>query len=61
MMILWADGHWVRERPPLEPGETRREGGRSKGHNLRAAVCGNVLIRGFVDTVVNLLPTIPYQ
>lgn len=24
-------------------------------------LCGNVLIRGFVDTVVNLLPTIPYQ
>lgn len=45
--------------PPPGPGEIG--GGGSKGHNLRAAVCGNVLIRGFVDTVVNLLPTIPYQ
>lgn len=27
---------------------------------LQAAVSGNVLIRGFLDTVVHLLPTIPY-
>lgn len=31
-----------------------------KGHTLQAAVCGNVLIKGFLDTVVNLLPTIPH-
>lgn len=51
------------ERPELP--DHRNRGwpvweGAGKGHTLQAAVCGNVLIRGFLDTVVNLLPTIPH-
>lgn len=41
-------------------GGVARVGQGGRRTHPQAAVCGNVLIRGFLDTVVNLLPTIPY-